>query len=198
MSRKVALLIGVSEYGEGIPSLSAPRNDVAAMERVLINPHLGGFDKVEPLINPDLVAMQKAVQQIFANCHKDDLVLLFFSGHGITDDYNRLYFATKGTSKDFYQATSVSASFIQDRSLESYAKRLTEWLLNELKELEDVLGLEDKDIAQIQQQILAEKEAEYQPQPEIQQPEQEEYHNKLQQYEQEFFKAVEQEYPLSE
>ena len=29
MAKKVALLIGVSEYGEGIPSLSAPRNDVA-------------------------------------------------------------------------------------------------------------------------------------------------------------------------
>ena len=67
--------------------------------------------------------MQKAVQQIFVNCRKDDLVLLFFSGHGITDDNNKLYLATKGTSKDFYKATSVPASFIQDISLESYAKR---------------------------------------------------------------------------
>jgi uncharacterized caspase-like protein len=123
MSRKVALLIGVSEYGEGIPSLSAPINDVAAMKRVLEDPNMGGFDEVETLINPDLAAMQTAVQQIFANCHRDDLVLLFFSGHGITDDNNRLYLATKGTSKDFYKATSVPASFIQDISLECYAKR---------------------------------------------------------------------------
>ena len=123
MSRKVALLIGVSEYGEGIPSLSAPVNDVAAMKRVLENPNMGGFDEVEPLINPNLAAMQTKVQQIFANCRKDDLVLLFFSGHGITDDNNKLYLATKGTSKDFYKATSVPASFIQDISLESYAKR---------------------------------------------------------------------------
>ena len=123
MSKKVALLIGVSEYGEGIPSLSAPLNDVAAMKRVLENPNMGGFDEVETLINPDIPAMQTTVQQIFANCHKDDLVLLFFSGHGITDDNNKLYLTTKGTSKDFYQATSVPASFIQDRSLESYAKR---------------------------------------------------------------------------
>ena len=393
MSKKVALLIGVSEYGEGIPSLSAPIKDVAAMKRVLENPNMGGFDEVTTRINPDLAAMQKAVQQIFANCHKDDLVLLFFSGHGITDDNNRLYLATKGTSKDFYKATSVPASFVQDVSLESYAKRqvivldccysgafaegwqaksvgidlekelgaegrvvltsstatqtsfqqedeelslytqylvegmetgaadkegngkiyahelhdyakakvqevkpkqkpeiiidkegfnillsqapvddpeldfrklvekyategqitiagnyilrvkrqelgiteaksdeivnevlapyrkrienielykqafteavkqnypLSERLLNELQDLEDVLGLEDRDIAEVQEQILAEKEAEYQRQQEVQQQEQEEYENKLQQYEQEFSKAVEQEYPLSE
>ncbi|MDJ0536135.1 MAG: tetratricopeptide repeat protein [Xenococcaceae cyanobacterium MO_207.B15] len=123
MSRKVALLIGVSEYGEGILSLSAPINDVAAMERVLKNPKMGGFDQVEPIINPEPTAMRLAVQQIFTHLGKDDLVLLFFSGHGITDDNNKLYLATKGTSKDFYKATSVPASFIQDISLESYAKR---------------------------------------------------------------------------
>ena len=123
MPRKVALLIGVSEYGEGIPSLSAPRNDVTEMKQVLENPKMGGFDDVKILPDPDLAEMQKAVQQIFASRSKDDLVLLFFSGHGITDDNNKLYFATKGTSKDFYKATSVPASFIQDISLECYAKR---------------------------------------------------------------------------
>ncbi|MGK7897041.1 MAG: hypothetical protein AB4372_26365, partial [Xenococcus sp. (in: cyanobacteria)] len=69
---------------------------------------------------------------------------------------------------------------------------LSERLLNELKDLEDVLGLEDREIAQIQKQILAKKQAEYQ----LQQQEQEEYKNKLQQYEQELLKAVKQEYPL--
>ncbi|MGK7897042.1 MAG: caspase domain-containing protein [Xenococcus sp. (in: cyanobacteria)] len=123
MAKKVALLIGVSEYGEGILSLSAPLNDIAAMKRVLKNSNMGGFDEVEILPNPDPTAMRLKIQQIFANCRKDDLVLLFFSGHGITDDNNRLYLATKGTSKDFYKATSVAASFVHDVSLESYAKR---------------------------------------------------------------------------
>ncbi len=123
MSRKVALLIGVSEYGEGIPSLSAPPNDVAAMERVLKDSKMGGFDEVKTLINRDQESMRIAIEQIFANRRKEDLVLLFFSGHGITDDSNRLYLTTKGTSKDFFKATSVPASFVQDLSRESYAKR---------------------------------------------------------------------------
>ena len=123
MSRRVALLIGVSEYGEGIPSLSAPPNDVAAVERVLKDPNMGGFGEVRPLINPDVPTMQTAIQRIFKNLAKEDLVLLFFSGHGITDDNNRLYLTTKGTSKDFYQATSVPAGFVQNISQECYAKR---------------------------------------------------------------------------
>ena len=123
MPRKVALLIGVSEYGDGIPSLSAPPNDVAEMKRVLEEPTIGGFDKVEQIINPDLVAMRIAVQEIFSHRRKDDLVLIFFSGHGITDDNNKLYLATKGTSKDYFKATSVPASYIQDLSQECYAKR---------------------------------------------------------------------------
>ncbi len=392
MPRKIALLIGVSEYGEGIPSLSAPRNDVMAIKRVLENPQMGAFDAVKTLPDPDLTAMQRAVQQVFANCRKDDLVLLFFSGHGITDDNNRLYLATKGTSKDLYKSTSVPASFIQDVSIESYAKRqaivldccysgafaegwqtksigldlkqelgaegrvvltsstatqtsfqqegealslytkyfvegietgaadqegngkiyahelhnyaknkvreqkpkqqpgiiidregfnillsqapindpeldfrkfveqyategqitvagnyilqvkrlefgiteeksneivnevltpyrkrieniklyqqafteavahhypLPERLLSDLQDLQDILGLEDNDLVQIKEQILVEKEAEYQYQQQVEQQEQEEYKNKLQQYEEEFLKAVEQEYPLS-
>ncbi|NER36758.1 MAG: caspase family protein [Oscillatoria sp. SIO1A7] len=123
MSKRVALLIGVSEYGEGIPSLSAPPNDVAAVERVLKDPKMGYFDEVTPVINPDVPTMQTAIERTFKNLAKNDLVLLFFSGHGITDDNNRLYLTTKGTAKDFYKATSVPASFIQDMSQECYAKR---------------------------------------------------------------------------
>ena len=123
MPRKLALLIGVSEYGADIPDLSAPVFDLEAMKRVLENKAMGGFESVKTLLNPDPTAMRLGVQQIFAGCSRDDLVLLFFSGHGITDDNNRLYFATKGTAQDYYKATSVAASFIQDVSLDSYAKR---------------------------------------------------------------------------
>ncbi|MCL1469370.1 caspase, EACC1-associated type [Argonema antarcticum] len=123
MPRKVALLIGVSEYGEGIPPLSAPPNDVAAMKRVLENHQMGQFDEVETLIDPELVQMTKAIQKLFKSCGKDDLVLLFFSGHGITDDDNKLYLATRLTAKDDFEATAVPASFVQQQSKNSYAKR---------------------------------------------------------------------------
>jgi hypothetical protein len=120
---KIALLIGVSEYGEGIPPLSSALNDVEAMERVLQNPNLGGFEQVERLLNPDAIAMRQAIQKLFKGASKDDLVLFFFSGHGITNDQEHLYLATKNTAKDDFEATAVDASFIQGQSNNCYAKR---------------------------------------------------------------------------
>ena len=120
---KFALLIGVSQYGEGLPPLSATPQDVAALKRVLKNPTMAEFDQVETLVNPDLVTMQQAIQKLYRQRAKDDLVLLYFSGHGITDDNNHLYFATRLTSKDGFEATAVPARFVQQQSMQCYARR---------------------------------------------------------------------------
>ncbi|UUO14069.1 caspase, EACC1-associated type [Dolichospermum heterosporum] len=123
MAKKIALLIGVSEYGAGIPSLLSALNDVEAMERVLQNPNLGNFAQVERLLNPDSVAMRIAIQKLFRNASKEDLLLFFFSGHGITNDDNHLYLATRNTAKDDFEATAVDANFIQTQSKNCYSKR---------------------------------------------------------------------------
>ncbi|MEM9451305.1 MAG: caspase family protein, partial [Cyanobacteria bacterium P01_E01_bin.6] len=124
-SKKLALLIGVSDYGDGLDALSAPPKDVAALKRVLENPELGGFDPahVTTLINPALEEMREKIEDLFTRSSKHDLILLYFSGHGITDDNNRLYLTTKHTSKTRYRSRSVPASFIQDLSDDTYAKR---------------------------------------------------------------------------
>ena len=123
MAKKIALLIGVSEYGAGIPPLLSALNDVEAMERVLQNPNLGNFAQVERLLNPDSVAMRIAIQKLFKNAGKEDLLLFFFSGHGITNDDNHLYLATRNTAKDDFEATAVDANFIQTQSKSCYSKR---------------------------------------------------------------------------
>ncbi len=110
---KKALLIGVSQYEAGLPPLAAAPKDVAAMLRVLQSSELGAFDEVKTLIDPDLEAMQTAIDRLFQSCQKGDLGLLYFSGHGITDDSDRLYLATRRTGKDTFRSTAVSASFIQ-------------------------------------------------------------------------------------
>jgi hypothetical protein len=121
--KKVALLIGVSEYEAGLPPLPAAPKDVEAMQRVLQDPNLGGFDVVERLLNPDPIAMQDAIEKLFAECQKDDLALLFFSGHGITDDNGRLFLTTRLTKENRFKATSVSASFVHDVMNESPCQR---------------------------------------------------------------------------
>ncbi|HEY9742273.1 MAG TPA: GUN4 domain-containing protein, partial [Coleofasciculaceae cyanobacterium] len=97
--------------------------DVEALRRVLQDPNLGGFDVVEPLLNPDPFAMQDAIEKLFAECQKDDLALLFFSGHGITDDNGRLFLTTCLTNEKRFKATSVPASFVHDVMNESPCQR---------------------------------------------------------------------------
>ncbi len=123
MPRRVALLIGVSQYEAGLPPLAAAPKDVEAMQRVLQDPNLGSFDVVEPLINPDPIQMQEAIERLFADCQKDDLALLFFSGHGITDDNGRLYLTTRITDERRFKATSVPASFLHEMMNDSRCQR---------------------------------------------------------------------------
>jgi uncharacterized caspase-like protein len=120
---KIALLIGVTEYGEGIPALSAPIKNVEAMERVLCQPERGGFDKVQTLINPEIATLQCEIKQFFDNAQKEDLLLLFYSGHSMMDANHHLYLTTHLTSQTFFQATSISAQFIQQQSCRSLAKQ---------------------------------------------------------------------------
>jgi len=124
---KVALLIGVSEYEPGLNPLPAAAKDIQAMQRVLQNPGMGGFDEVKILANPDPQTMQYEIETLFSSRTRDDLVLLFFSGHGIKDDSGKLYFATRITRKNhkgnLIRSTSVPASFIHDIMNNSRARR---------------------------------------------------------------------------
>ncbi|MEH2464151.1 caspase, EACC1-associated type [Nostoc sp.] len=113
---KVALLIGVSEYEPGLTPLPAATKDVEAMQRVLQNPEIGGFDEVKVLVNPRRQAMEEAIEILFDSRQRDDLALLFFSGHGIKDESGKLYFATCNTRKNLqgrlFETTAVAASSV--------------------------------------------------------------------------------------
>ncbi|MCC5657512.1 ABC transporter substrate-binding protein [Nostoc sp. XA010] len=124
---KVALLIGVSEYGFGLNPLPAATKDVEAMQRVLLHSKIGGFDDVTLLINPQQHEMAVAIETLFDNRQKDDLLLLFFSGHGIKDESGKLYFAACNTRKTdkgvLVKATTVPASFVHEVMSNSRSRR---------------------------------------------------------------------------
>lgn len=126
---KVALLIGVGNYehpDDLKPLVSAPK-DVAAMQRILLNAQMGEFSEVIPLIDPDTMQMQEAIETLYRDRAKDDLVLLFFSGHGIKDDSGNLYFSTRVTRKtpkgELIKSTAVPARFVQEIMGNSRSRR---------------------------------------------------------------------------
>jgi branched-chain amino acid transport system substrate-binding protein len=126
---KFALLIGVSEYSEGLRPISSAILDVEAMRRVLEHPDMGAFDQhqVTVLPNPDKGSMEKAVEDLFANRQQDDLVLLYFSGHGLKDQDAKFFLSTRDTGCDqygnFFRATALPASELQEYIKNSRSKR---------------------------------------------------------------------------
>ena len=126
---KIALLIGVSEYEPDLNPLPAAVRDVEALQKVLLNPAIGGFAESDVVLlkNPDRQTMEEAIETLFTGRSKDDLVLLFFSGHGIKDDAGRLFLTTSGTRNtlqgDLIRSTAVQSSFIQDSMSRSRSKR---------------------------------------------------------------------------
>lgn len=116
---KIALLIGVSEYEPGLDGLPSAVNDVTAMQQVLTNPEMGEFaaDAVTVLQNPSRQTMETAIYNLFANRQKEDLVLLYFSGHGVVDDGGEFYFASRFTRKEqgrLVPTTAVAARSVRD------------------------------------------------------------------------------------
>ncbi len=124
---KFALLIGVSEYSEGLRPISSAILDVEAMRRVLEHPDMGAFDQVKVLPNPDKGSMEKAVEDLFANRQRDDLVLLYFSGHGLKAQNARFFLSTRETGRDqngdFRRATALAASKLQEYITDSRSQR---------------------------------------------------------------------------
>ncbi|WP_442948879.1 caspase family protein [Nostoc sp.] len=76
---KVALLIGVSEYEPGLNSLPGAVKDVEAMQRVLVNPEMGGFAMADITVlkNSQRQEIEDAIYHLFSNRQKDDLLLFY-------------------------------------------------------------------------------------------------------------------------
>ena len=120
---KVALLVGVSEYQSGLQLLPSAIEDVRAMERVLRHPEMGGFDEVEVLPNPITQELRIAIYNLFAERSPEDLVLFYFSGHGVKDQNLNLYLTTPETTKSqrglVVPPTAVAASYLQEQMNQS-------------------------------------------------------------------------------
>ena len=122
-AKKYALLIGNDRYAD-YPTLTVPAADVAGLKRVLEDPAIGAFDTVRALMNPALPQAQEAISELFARRARDDLVLLYFSGHGERDGLRgALYLALPDSRRDCLRATAIAADFIKTEQDESHAGR---------------------------------------------------------------------------
>ncbi|NER31099.1 MAG: sulfatase-modifying factor protein, partial [Symploca sp. SIO1C4] len=124
---KVALLVGVSEYQSGLQALPSAAQDVVAMQRVLEHPEMGGFNEVKILPNPLTKELEIAIYDLFAERHSEDVILFYFSGHGVKDEHRNLYLTTPETRKSskgiVVTPTAVTASYLQTQMSRSLCQR---------------------------------------------------------------------------
>jgi branched-chain amino acid transport system substrate-binding protein len=127
--QKFALLIGVSEYGAGFSRLRCPPNSIEEVRKVLIDPNIGEFhpNNVVSLNNPNLSEMQSAIGDFFSKRNSRDLVLFYFTGHGVKDERGDFFFTTCETRQDISgylnRGTAVPASFVRKEMTNCYSRR---------------------------------------------------------------------------
>lgn len=115
---KSALVIANSHYQDpDLRQLVAPAYDAEALARVLGNPAIGAFE-VKTLLDKPAREVSEEIEKFFLNRRRGDLLLLYFSGHGIKDDDGLLYFATADTRLIEHgrplRSSAVSADFVKD------------------------------------------------------------------------------------
>ena len=128
MQKKVALLVGVSTYQQGISILPSAIKDAKAIKQVLQHPDKGGFAEDDIVLLPNRTEgeIKSAIYNLFANRSRNDLLLFYFSGHGFKDERGNLFIATPTTKLDVNKTvlshTAIGASFVHEQMTASLCR----------------------------------------------------------------------------
>ena len=113
---RYALLIAAGEYEDHtLARLRAPHQDVDRLAAILEAPEVGGFTSVTVLQDTVDYQLRMAIEEMLTERMRDDLVLVYFSCHGIVDGQHRLYFATTNTRHTRPAGTAVSRTFVNEQ-----------------------------------------------------------------------------------
>ncbi len=123
-----ALLIATDAYSDATFShLRAPQVDAQDLANVLSDKEIGDY-RVDVLTNTASHAVRIRINELFTEAARDDLILLYVSGHGVKDASGQLHLATTDTRRSLLAATAISAPFIRELIDHSPARRVVVWL----------------------------------------------------------------------
>jgi len=122
--RRFALLIGTTTYQDSrLNQLVSPEMDIRAFADTLRDPMIGGYDDVNFLLNEPSSAVLQAVEHFFKKKTSTDLLLLYFAGHGVRGERDKLYLAAANTNVELLNSTALSSDFIKDAMDNSNSER---------------------------------------------------------------------------
>ena len=118
-----ALVVATYDYADGgLRRLAAPEHDADAFADVLKDPTIAGFD-VTVLVNEPHYVVGEAIADFYGGAGREDLTLLYFTGHGVKDDEGRLYLAMRNTRRDALMFTAISGAQLNDAMDASRSRR---------------------------------------------------------------------------
>jgi uncharacterized caspase-like protein len=124
-----ALLIGNSTYPvdeHNLQILKGPVKDIAALNRALIDSATGLFDDVDVTLLPEASSTRalRILSKFFGSADKDDVLLVYFSGHGKLDQTGRLHLCMQDTETTDLLSTAVSSTRINEFAEASRARNV--------------------------------------------------------------------------
>ena len=114
--RRFAVLIANSRFPDEprLLDLRLPENDVDGLYEVLSSPDRGQFTEIFRLKNRPSHEVLRQINQVLRQAERDDLVLIYYSGHGKLNLAGQLHLATTDTVLDVLEATSVPVQSIRN------------------------------------------------------------------------------------
>jgi hypothetical protein len=124
-----ALLIGNSSYPadeHNLQTLKGPVKDIAVLNRALIDPGSGLFADADVTLLPEATSTRaiRALGRFFGTADRDDLLLVYFSGHGKLDPSGRLHLCMQDTDSTDLLSTALSSARINEFAEASRARNV--------------------------------------------------------------------------
>lgn len=116
MNKRYAILIAGSKFPEepGLTELRCPEHDVDALNELLASPDFGQFTETVVFKNAPSHEVLEKIETVLADAGGEDLVLIYFSGHGkLTYPSNHLCLATVNTKLKVLGSTSIPVERIK-------------------------------------------------------------------------------------
>jgi len=124
MGGKHALIIGNTEYADpGLARLTSPGKDAEDLARVLRDKNICAFDEVRVLLNQPAAVISETIDEFFYQKKPEDLLVLYFSGHGVRDEFGALYLAAQNTNRFLLRSTAIKSAYISEIMDQSRSKR---------------------------------------------------------------------------
>ncbi|MFD8220369.1 caspase domain-containing protein [Streptomyces sp. NPDC059697] len=112
MSR-FALVLGSHTFTDSrLDRLRSPAHDVGELSRVLADPEIGQF-AITSADNPTAQELRSSAEEFFGGRERDDVLLLYYTGHGIREG-DELLLAGSDTDLDDLAGTALSATVLKN------------------------------------------------------------------------------------